>query len=349
LNLLQGALKPHIQVGEARSLLAGMERSVDVMNGMLTSFLDINRLESGTLSPSMSDFPINDILGSVAADFLAAVKEKGLNWRQVQSGITVHSDRRMLEWMIRNLVSNAVRYTDLGKILVGCRRAGDKVRIEVWDSGVGITGEHIPRIFDEFYQVPKNAQLGGFGLGLAIVQRLGKMLGHHIDVHSTPGKGSRFSIEVQLGHEKANVADQSKTPQGKADIPFLGTILVIEDDYFVRTGLDLLLRSEGLAVISAASGNEALALVANKGMRPDLVISDFNLSGPMNGVESIEALRAALAWKIPALVLTGDIRSRVIDEIAEHDVGIAAKPLNGDELLQRIHRLNVHSKSPVGN
>ena len=349
LNLLQGALKRHIQVGEARTLLAGIERSVDVMNDMLTSFLDINRLESGTLSPSMSDFPINNILDSVAADFLVPVEEKGLSWRLVRSGTTVHSDRRMLEWMIRNLLSNAVRYTDRGRILVGCRRTGDMVRIEVWDSGLGITSEHIPRIFDEFYQVPENAQLGGFGLGLAIVQRLGKILDHHIDVRSTLGKGSGFSIDVPLGHEKANVADQSRAPPDKADVPFLGTILVIEDDYCVRTGLDMLLSSEGLGVVSAATGNEALALVAKKGLRPDLVISDFNLSGPMNGVESIEALRAALAWKIPALVLTGDIRSRVIDGIAEHDVGIAAKPLNADELLQLIHRLHAHSKSRVGN
>ena len=340
LNLLQRALGPHIQNNDARSLLAGIERSVNVMNGMLTSLLDINQLEAGMLAPCRSDFPIDDLFDSVTADFLAAAKEKGLEWRLVRSAITVHSDRRMLEWIIRNLLSNAVRYTDRGKILVGCRRAGNTVRIEVWDSGIGITGEHILRIFEEFYQVSENAQLGGFGLGLAIVHRLARILGHHVDARSTPGKGSAFSIEVPLGREKGTLTDRSEAPSEKNATPFFATILVIEDEYSVRSGLELLLESAGLSVVSVATGHDALSLVNQKGMRPDVVVSDFNLSGQMNGVQSIEALRAALAWKIPALILTGDIRSRVIESIAKHDVGVTTKPVNGDELLLLIHQLH---------
>jgi PAS domain S-box-containing protein len=344
LNLLQRALKPRVD-DEARTLVDRIGRSADVMTGILNSLLDINQLEAGALRPSMSDFPVNDVFDAIAADFLEPIREKRLEWRLVRSGIVVHSDRRMLEEMVRNLLSNAVRYTDRGRILVGCRRAGDKARIEVWDSGVGIVGEQIPRIFEEYYQGQDSTKLGGFGLGLAIVQRLAKVLNHHVDVRSTPGKGSGFFIELPLAHQKVNGgADRSKRLSGRADDSFLGTILVIEDESSVRTGLESLLSSVGLGVVSVATGKEALDLVTTERMRPDLIISDFNLPGPMNGVEVIEALRAALARKTPAIVMTGDIRSRAIASIAGADVGLAVKPMAGDELLKLINELQARSK-----
>jgi signal transduction histidine kinase len=144
------------------------------MSSMLTNLLDINRLESGTLAPSINTFPINDIFDSVAADFRELAKEKDLKLRVVRSGIIIRSDRHMLGEMIRNLLSNAIRYTDRGSILVGCRRADDKVRIQVWDSGVGIAAEHVTHIFEEYYQGPEGADHGGVGLGLAIVQRFSR-------------------------------------------------------------------------------------------------------------------------------------------------------------------------------
>ena len=173
------------------------------MSGILSSLLDVNRLEAGNLRPSRSDFAINEIFDFLAADFLDSVADKGLRWRLVRSELVVRSDKRMLETMIRNLLSNAVRYTDRGKILLGCRRAGDKIRIEVWDSGIGITQDQLPHIFEEYYQGAQGAERGGFGLGLAIVRRMGKMLDHRIDVRSTPGKGTVFSIEVPRGDATA--------------------------------------------------------------------------------------------------------------------------------------------------
>jgi len=340
LEFLQGTLERHTRNSEARSALAGMGRSLKTMRDMLNALLDIDRLEKGTLRASMTDFEVNDVFDSVAADFTGPIKEKGLKWRLVRSGLTVHSDRRMLEEVIRNLLSNAVRYTDHGKILLGCRRAGDKARIQVWDSGVGIMGDQLPRIFDEYYQAERGARPGGFGLGLAIVQRLGKMLDHPIDVHSTPGKGSIFSIQVPLGRE-ARAPRQSKTAPDQIAAALPGTILLIEDEHFVRRALGMLFRSVGIRCVSVATGNEALTLVTEKGMRPDLVVSDYNLPG-MNGVETIQALRAAIAWKIPAIVLTGDIRSHAVEAIAQHDVGVLVKPTDAAELLQLIRRLHAH-------
>ena len=222
MKILQGTLAQQIHDSAARKSIVSIGRSLETMTDMLTSLLDINQLEAGNLRPSTSDFPINDVFDALAADFLEPATEKGLRWRLVRSRITVHSDQRMLKEMIRNLLSNAIRYTDRGSVLVGCRRAGDKVRIEVWDSGVGIMGEQMPRIFEENYQGPQSAQSGGFGLGLAIVQRLGNILGHHIAARSTPGKGSVFSIEVPLARELAKASVQTELPLDSIECPCLG-------------------------------------------------------------------------------------------------------------------------------
>jgi CheY-like chemotaxis protein/anti-sigma regulatory factor (Ser/Thr protein kinase) len=315
------------------------------MKGILDSLLDVNRIESGSLVPSTSDFQLNDVFDSVADDFRDLAKERGLKCRVVRSTVTVHSDRHMLEVMIRNLLSNAVRYTERGKILVGCRRAGDKVRIEVWDSGIGIAREDIPRIFQEYYQAQDHMHPEGYGLGLAIVQRLGKTLNHLVSVRSTPGKGSCFSIELSLSRAKADQAEQHKLPLANAHGILGGTILVIEDDSYVRLGLEQLLESAGLDVVSAANGNAAVALVAKKNIRPDLVLSDFNLPGAMNGVESISALRELLASEIPAVVLTGDVR---LQSLTKQNIDIAMKPVDGDQLIQLINQLMPVAKSEDG-
>lgn len=339
-KLLQEALARRVEDDEARKMLGGIGRSLETMTDMLNSLLDINRLESGIVAATMTDFPVSDVLDSLAADFADAVKAKGLKWRLVPSSVWIRSDKRMLQEMIRNLLSNALRYTERGTILLGCRRGHRCVRIQVWDSGVGIMGEHIAHIFEEHYQVSDSAQLGGFGLGLAIVRRLAQLLGHEIDVRSAPGKGSAFSVEVPIAPPTADAAARLEPTVGAALAPFRGTILLIEDDSFVRAAMESLLRSEGIGTISAATGNEALALVTEKDIRPDVIVTDFNLPGSMNGVASVTALRAALAWKIPAIILTGDIRSQVIDAIAEHDVSVALKPLKAEEFVRLLNRLH---------
>ena len=204
------------------------------MSSMLSSLLDINRLESGSLRPSKSDFAVNEIFDSVAIDLLQPLEEKGLQWRVVPSDLMVRSDKRMLEEMIRNLLSNAIRYTDRGKILLGCRRSGDKIRIEIWDTGIGIPGDQLPHIFEEYYC---DAERGGYGLGLAIVRRLAEILGHRVDVRSTSGKGSGFAIEVPRGRAHFGVAEPAPTPDLDGEV-FRGTVLVIEDETSVRSALN---------------------------------------------------------------------------------------------------------------
>jgi CheY-like chemotaxis protein len=338
LNLLQATLSRQAENAETQALAAEMGHAVDVMNGMLISLLDINRLESGTLSPSATVFPVNELFDSALRDFRQPIADKGLELRVVRSRISVRSDRRILEEMIRNILSNAVRYTERGRILVGCRRAGDKAHIEIWDTGVGIMGEHLPRIFEEYYQAPGKAQYGGFGLGLAIVQRLGTVLGHRIDVRSVPGKGSGFLVEVPIGTPVAVAAPAPDVSSESVSLP--RAVLVIEDDSSVRTSLDSLLRSAGARVVAVATAHDALSQIAEKGVRPDVVVSDYNLPGKMNGVEAVKALRQALGWDVPAIVLTGDTRKEVTEELARRGIEVSFKPIDGDRLLRRLMALH---------
>src|SRR5258706_538105 len=338
-------LEQHHPDGEGRKLLEAIGRSLDTISSMLSSLLDVNRLEAGKLRPIKSDLAINEVFDSVATDFLRPVEERGLKLRVVRSGLMVYSDKRMLEGMIRNLLSNSVRYTDQGKILLGCRRAGSKIRIEMWDIGIGIAGDQLPRIFDEYYQGAEAAERGGFGLGLAIVRRLGEVLDHGIDVRSAPGKGTCISIEVPLGQTRVN--NEPAQDQVSENLSFAGTVLVIEDETSVRSALNRLLKLRGIGSSMVATGNDALTLVT-QGMRPDLVLSDYNLRGPMNGVESIKALRSALAWNVPAIVMTGDIQSKTIEAIAAQDVSVVIKPFLAEELLQLMTRLQ-GSSVPCGS
>jgi len=239
----------------------------------------------------------------------------------------------MLAQMIRNLLSNAVRYTDRGRILLGCRRAGDNVRIEVWDSGVGIAEGQLPHIFDEYYQGTEGAERGGFGLGLAIVKRLGDILDHRVEVR-TSGKGTRFFIEVPRGQSSVNRAETA--PPLHPHDAFRGSVLAIEDEASVRIALGRLLKLRGVDATIVATATEALTLVIEHGRRPDVLLSDYNLRASRDGMETIKHLRAAIGRQVPAVVITGDIRSETVDSITSQGVSVLIKPFSANELLDAL-------------
>jgi len=335
LKLLQAALGPHHPSGEARNLVAEIGQSLDTMTSILSSLLDVNRLESGNLRPSVSEFSLSEIFESLAGDFVAPVQEKGLRLRIVRSELIIRSDRRVLEEMIRNLLSNAVRYTDRGRILLGCRRAGDNVRIEVWDSGVGITENQLPHIFHEYYQGTDGAERGGLGLGLAIVKRLGKILDHRVEVRSISGEGTRFFIEVPRGRSGVKVPEAAP-PVHSSNDAFPGSVLAIEDETSVRSALRRLFETRGVEAIIVATAKDALTLVREQGLRPDLLLCDYNLRGSPDGVETISLLRAALGRNVPAVVMTGDTRSQTVVSIAAQGVSVLIKPFLAEELLEAL-------------
>jgi PAS domain S-box-containing protein len=332
LRFLQAALEPHHPSGEAHKLVAGIGQSLDTMTSILSSLLDVNSLESGNLHPSVSEFSLNDIFEPLAGDFAAQVQDGGLRLRVVHSGLIIRSDRRMLAEMIRNLLSNAVRYTDRGRILLGCRRAGDNIRIEVWDSGVGITEDQLPHIFHEYYQGTAGAERGGFGLGLAIVKRLGAILDHRVDVRSIPGKGTRFFIEVPRGPSGMEAPEAAPRVHPHNDA-FLGSVLVIEDEASVRSALGRLMKTRGVDATFVATAAEAFTIVRGQGLRPDVLLCDYNLRGSSDGLETIRRLQAALGRNVRAVIMTGDTRTVTVDLISAQGVSVLIKPFTAGELL----------------
>jgi two-component system CheB/CheR fusion protein len=324
---------------DALKLIARLNETADAMLDMLDTLLDINQLESG-IHPEKIDFPINDLLEQLRSKIAYHAQARGLLWRVMPCCLTVHSDPRLLEQMIRNLVSNALKYTVRGKILLGCRRRGDKLRIEVWDTGVGIREGQLEAIFREFHQLDNGAgERGpGCGLGLAIVQRLANLLDHPIHVRSRPGLGSVFAIEAPLGGESAGISARPSRREAPLGTGNHAAILVVEDDPTLREMLDLLFTGDGHCTATAVDGKRALALVPGS-IRPDIVVADYDLPNRLNGLQVITGVRKSLGREIPGLVLTGDVSSATRREITGLGCVQRSKPIKAEELKHLIRSL----------
>ncbi len=348
LTLIRGVLAQKIKdkkSEEALKLVARLDETAAAMSGMLNTLLDINQLEAGTVQAEMVRFPINDLLDRLRDEFTYHAQAQRLALRAVSCGLSIHSDPRLLEQMIRNLLANALKYTKRGKVLLGCRRREGTLSIEIWDTGVGIPGEELQAIFEEYHQVGNSARerSRGLGLGLSIVQRLGNLLGHRVSVRSRPGKGSVFAIEImlppsgtapQLEHHRHGIGDGIVEGVRRT-----GAILVVEDDPEIRKLLELFLKDEGHRAATAPDGASALDLVARGTIRPDLVLSDYNLPNRLNGVQLAAKLREKLRHETPVIILTGDISTAALRDIALHDCVQLNKPVKPAELMKVIQRL----------
>jgi len=255
----------------------------------------------------------------------------------VLSSAWVRSDPILLERIILNLVSNAVRYTTSGSVVVGCRRRGDTVHIEVWDTGPGIPEDQRRNIFGEFYRLAGDNTHGGLGLGLAIVDRLCKLLGHQIQLVSTVGKGSRFSGATPVVAARAQIVE----PQ-PAEVAINATrgklVIVIDDDELVLESMGGLLRSWGCRVVAAATPDEALANLG-PGERPDLIICDYRLANGQSGIAAIAELRKAHGAPVPAFLMSGDTAPERLREARESGHHLLHKPLRAMALRTMINRL----------
>jgi len=341
LSLLRGILAKSTKNEDTLALIHKLDEPLGVMAGMLNTLLDINQLEAGIVTPEIVVFPVDTLFDRLKTEFSYHAVAKELDWRVVESSLQLRSDPRLLEQMIRNLLWNAVKYTAHGKIMLGCRRRGDKLRLEVWDTGIGIPQEHLHAIFEEFHQIdnPARERNRGLGLGLAIVQRIGKMLGHAIDVRSRPGKGSVFAIEVPLASGKPRVwASNDRQPTDEIGAAS-STVLIVEDDPMVREMLEILFRAEGHRTITAADGPKALKLAASGTTEPEIVIADYNLPGGLTGLQAIAELRRRLHREIPAIILTGDISTGTLRKIAQERCIHINKPANAEELTRLVGTL----------
>ena len=352
LALLQGLLAKKVVGEKAQKLVGGIDEALGAMTGMLNTLLDINQIEAGSVKPEKADFPVNDLFDRLRDELTYHAQAAGLALRVVPCALSIRSDRRLLEQMIRNLISNALKYTHSGKVLVGCRCRQGNLRIEIWDTGIGIPESELKAIFEEYHQVDNAARQRsrGLGLGLSIVKSLGELLGHPISVRSLHGKGSVFSIEVPLTPSGVPSApgDRSRpTDDAPAQTARrTGAILVIEDDPEVREHLKLFLNEEGYAISTAVDGPAALEAVARGMMRPDLVLADYNLPNGMNGVQVSQKLRQELDGQTPFIILTGDISTETLRDIALHDCVHLNKPVKLGELTYAIEKLLTKLPNP---
>jgi two-component system CheB/CheR fusion protein len=340
LSLLQGLLAKVVDNDRAKGLVRRLDETLSAMSGMLNTLLDINQIESGTLRFEKVVFPVNDILERLKAEFSYQAKAQGLELIKVRCSLWVESDPRLLEQMLRNMLANALKYTKRGKVLLGCRRRRGCVRIEIWDSGVGIAESQLGAIFDEYHQVDNVARerSRGLGLGLSIVKRLGDLLEHPIAVQSRLGMGSVFSIEADRPKSRPTRRVDGTTPFNNTS-PSAGrkaAILVVDDDPDILELLQEALEAEGHAVVAAVDGLEALSLLEGGLIRPDIVLADFNLPAGMNGLELAMKARGTLHREIAVAILTGDISAGTLRDIARDNCVHLSKPVRLSELNRMI-------------
>ncbi|MDI4664120.1 response regulator [Xanthobacter autotrophicus] len=347
ISLMQSALTRKIRdhkIEEAIALVARLDETAAAMSGMLNTLLDINQLEAGTVHPEFVSFPIGDMLERLRDEFSYHATAQKLVLRVVPCGLSVYSDPRLLEQMVRNLLSNALKYTTRGKVLLGCRRHGEMLRIEVCDTGAGIAEQDIRAIFDEYHQLdnPARERSRGLGLGLSIVQRLAILLGHPVHVRSQPGKGSIFSIDVMFPADELSRAEGhspvTSGPKSDGD-RHTGAILVVEDDRELRELIEVVLSEEEHRPATAPDGPAALDLVVHGGFQPDLILADYNLPNGMDGLLVATKIRERLHRHIPVVVLTGDISTDTLRRIAGQDCLQLNKPVKTTDVLQAIQRL----------
>jgi signal transduction histidine kinase len=351
LGLFVAQLRAPATTAERQRVVEHIETSIATMNELFEALLDISKLDAGTMSPRITEFPLARLFERLQTTFAGTAKEAGLDFRAVESNAWVSSDFVLLEQVLLNLVSNAVRYTTRGGVLIGCRRRGTDLRIEVWDTGPGIPEDQRRRIFDEFYRLSdpqhdRRGHGGGLGLGLAIVDRLCRLLDHPVSLSSKVGRGSCFSVTVPIAVAMAKAVAPSTQPVAALNLAAGKLIVVIDDDVLALDGMCGLLRSWGCRVVPARSAAHARKDLVDMESPADLIISDFHLSDQATGLEAIAQLRAAFDAPIPAFLVSGDISPTLAQEARRSGYHLLHKPVDPMTLRAMVNRL-VKKKAAV--
>ncbi|QCG92954.1 response regulator (plasmid) [Azospirillum sp. TSA2s] len=331
LLLFVEVLKPHVAT-KGQESLKHLGRGLDALRNLLDSILDVSRLDAGVIQPTIQDFDIGPVIEQIGAEYALIAAAKDLELDVVLSRTAVRSDPTLLGRMVRNLVENALRYTEVGRIGIKCRTDGRHLKIEVHDTGIGIPPEHLERIWEEFHQVnnPERDRNRGLGLGLAIVQRISRLLGHQVEVRSTPGQGSVFAIEVPLGE-----AIPEPAPTSATEVAGTGQFAVlVDDDVIVLLGLKVTFESWGYEVLAAGSADQALRHLRDRGRCPDVVVADYRLREGQTGIEAILRIREVYGAGIPSIILTGEAEceGELQSEVAKHNLGLIHKPVTPRQL-----------------
>ncbi len=327
LGLFVAQLHSRIRPSEQRRIIERIDTAVGAMNEQFDSLLDISKLDAGVLTSAPTDFPITRLLKRIDTTFAGTAREKGLRLSICATAAWIRSDFILLERVLSNLVSNAIRYTSKGGVVIGCRRRGETLRVEVWDSGAGIPKDQQRNIFGEFYQLSDRdrSQQGGLGLGLAIVDRLCSLLGHSVELVSTPGRGSRFSVLVPLASPSQDDTERPSPPV-LIDVSRDKLIVVVDDDPLALEGLGGLLKSWGARIVTGDSADAVLARLHPTGTCPNLIICDYRLTSGATGIETIERLRNALG-PVPAFLISGDTAPGLLREARASGYHLLHKPV----------------------
>ena len=348
LGLLFATLADRVRDEHAAPVLKQIDGAVDAIDSMLNSLLDISKLDAGVVRPEFGAVDLAALLERIDNEHQPVATLTGNRLRVRPSNVVVQSDAAMLQRILINLVSNALRYTVNGRVLVGARKRGNTVRIEVYDNGPGIPSHAFEDIFLEFHQLgnPERDRRKGLGLGLAIVKRLADLLGHGVEVRSTVGRGSRFTITVPLSPTSRRAPTYSAATAAIGADLYGMRVLVLDDDVSVLDAMRSLLEGWGCDVITAATPEEAEAGLASTARPPDMLIVDYRLRRHASGIETIGRLHQVAGNRIPALVITGDTAPDRLREAQESGYPLLHKPVKPVQLRAVMRQLILGEQPP---
>lgn len=311
------------------------------LSNLLDTLLDVARLDSGGIEPHYADFPVAALLDRIIPEFTSVARSAGLGLDFVASRAWVRTDMHLLETVLRNLISNAIRYTPRGRVLVGCRRRAGGLLICVHDTGIGIEAEHLEAIFSAYYQVPAGgrARTIGIGLGLSIVERISALLSLQREVQSAPGRGSMFAVLVPYGRARGR-ARVTLAPRGLSARSRCLAIAVIDDDPGIRLGLVATLKRWGHRPIAAATATEAVVQFIHADLSPDFILSDYHLAGSVKGDAAIEEVRREFDRAPAAAIMTSDPSPQLALALRERGVALLAKPISLVDLRALLERVD---------
>jgi signal transduction histidine kinase/CheY-like chemotaxis protein len=339
LTLLFDGLKASRSRQERAAIYPQVEQSLDALGKLFNALLDISKLDAAAVKPEPRDFRLAAVLGPCMREFEAEAVRKGLRLRGRNCAALVHSDPLLLERVVRNLISNAIRYTERGGILITCRKRRHGVLFQVWDTGIGIPEARIPEVFEEFRQIdnPHRDRRRGLGLGLAIVRRLCDLLDLPLTLRSRHGRGTVVSLllphGIGAGDPGASLPPQQPVWDMRGRV-----VLVIDDELDVLQATELLLGKWGCEVVTAQSGAEAEAMVRGDGLVPDVILADLRLRDGETGIDAIATVCAALGRRVPAILLTGDTAPERIRMARERGYRLLHKPLQPAQLRAAMQR-----------
>jgi len=327
-RLYSSSLVERLGETENREMVRNIDSSLESVEAILGAVLDISRLDTGAMKPRVQTVALKDLLKRIETDFAPVARAKNLKFTVLPSSIAIRTDPNLLRRVIQNLVSNAIKYTTSGKVLVGVRRAGDHAFIQVLDSGIGIPASKFRTVFKEFARLDEGARTApGLGLGLSIVDRISRVLSHPVELQSTPGHGTSFKVRVPVDLAASRHVADKPAAMPASDEPLRGLrVLCIDNEPKILDGMRLLLSGWGCTVTLAESASAVEALVAADPPALDAVIADYHL-GDGTGLAAIATLRAALGREVPALLVTADRTPDVRAEAERGNIAVQTKPV----------------------